>query len=83
MSEQKFFRGQRVYVDGFHGYQGEAIVAYSYSDVFSHRLDTEDYAIVQLKGGKRNKSAWYPEEKLTLLSDDRHEGERLLQEDKR
>jgi len=85
--KQKFFRGQRVFISNklptsmshFGGRGEEAIVMYSYSDVYGHH-DFNDLSLLILpKNRKSYVSSWYPDHLLTLLSDNRRAGERLLQ----
>jgi hypothetical protein len=86
--KQKFFRGQRVRIaDQFpvemHHFEGrkcDAIIDHSYSDVYGCG-NYSDYGLIILpKRGNPYYSAWYPERLLTLVSDDRVAGEKIIQQ---
>lgn len=89
MSKQKFFRGQRVKLDDvmpeFMSHfpaGGEAIVDHSYTDIYyGDEFQNQSLALVLLDPVKefRGWTAWYHESQLTLLSDDRVAGEKILQ----
>ena len=82
--EQKYFRGHRVKIAEDLGpsmahFTGdcEAIVIGSYSDQFGG--DNDDSYSLLLLTEQQYSVSWYREHKLTLLSIDGDEGERLLQ----
>ena len=88
---QKFFRGQRVriapklpeHARHFEA-DAEAIIDHSYADAHGpHSKDSfNEYALIILEPnsiGNTFFSAWYSGNLLTLVSDDRHHGERLIQ----
>jgi len=88
MTIQKYFRGYRVKVQEVmpkemaHFAAGfEAIIIGSFTDQFltNQPDDYKNYELLQLEDGKPvNTGAWYLEDQLTLLSDDRAAGEALI-----
>lgn len=84
--KQKFFRGHRVkiaeklpnYMSHFSGAGCEAIVEYSYSDIYRGN-NVKDYGLCILEKGKLFYLSWYQENLLTLINDNRDEGEKILQ----
>ena len=85
---QKFFRGHRIKIDDEmptsmkHFTSGaEAIVEYSYSDVHSNE-EHSSYSLLILEPTGSHSSAWYWEDQLTLVDNDRDKGEKILQEHK-
>ena len=86
---QKFFRGQRVKIVDkmplhMHHFPSgvEAIVEYSYSDVYGKegRKEREDVYSLFLLGDYMSSVAWYNEYQLTLINSDRDKDEQILQE---
>jgi len=92
MTKQKFFRGQRVRLakdfgkcmSHFGGKGGEAIVVHSYSDSYGGG-NYSDFDLLVLCGKPEiyeeypSQSAWYHDYQMTLISDDRVTGEKILQ----
>jgi hypothetical protein len=85
MRTQKFWRGERVKVADempvwmSHFEAGcEAIVDYSYRDMYGPGGSEREYSLLLLLPEPR-RVAWYPDELLTLVDADRDAGEELLQ----
>lgn len=85
LTRQKFFRGQRVNVNEDCNGQAlsfEAIVIASFSDVNGGK-DFRKFQLLQLQDGVPvMTAAWFHEDSLTLLDNDRDAGELLIQEHK-
>lgn len=85
--KQKFLRGHRVRISKeYIAYPNhEAIVEYSYSDVYSFKSkDNNQYSLlIFIVNSKPIRCSWFDDTILSLVSDDRDEGEKLLQEAKR
>ena len=84
MNLQKFFRGQRVKIVNQpsinlrdYAVGKEAIIEYSYSDVYSTN-DVKSYSLLIL-GSRPTSMAWFREEDLKLINDNRNIGEKVLQ----
>ena len=84
--KQKFFRGQRVkldskfpkHMDHFGGKGVEAIVVASYSDLYGGG-NFSSFQLLILDRKHYYNSAWYPEDLMTLISDNRKAGEVIIQ----
>ena len=85
---QKFFRGQLVWVwkspetwgmDHF-TFNRKAIVIGSYSDQYGGK-NTSDFTLLLFKqnGNPQDKCSWYHDHQMKLLSDNRKNGEKIIQ----
>lgn len=91
---QTFLRGHRVKVaddlgysmSHFSGAGHEAIIEGSYGDLcgmYGPRANHKFSLVLLRDGAPFNKSAWYDESQLTLLSADRDAGEQIIQDYKK
>lgn len=85
--KQKFLRGQLVYIGDMPQHMSHfpnnfiGLIQYSYRDAYGG-ANTSNYSIMRWSDSvcQLISSAWYEEDQMTLLDNDRDMGEELLQE---
>lgn len=78
---QKFLRGHRVKITNEHrtGKGKEAIVQYSYSDVYGKEQHHSYSLLIMFAKDRMSSESWFYENEIELVDDDRDRGEIILQ----